>query len=51
MEKRIIRIKDPVCLFGITFKMEYWDKKYHSGIIWGGVNKKLILKKLSGWER
>lgn len=46
MEAR--RARTPPSLLGIERKMAYANKKYHSGLIWGGVTKGFAGVKLSG---
>jgi len=41
----------PPSLFGIERRMAYANKKYHSGLIWGGVTRGLAGVKLSGSPR
>lgn len=40
--------KTPPSLFGIERRMAYAKRKYHSGLMWGGVTKGLAGVKLSG---
>ena len=42
------RARTPPSLFGIERRMAYANKKYHSGLMWGGVTKGLAGVKLSG---
>jgi len=46
IEKRSART--PPSLFGIERRMAYANKKYHSGLMWGGVTRGLAGVKLSG---
>lgn len=41
----------PPSLFGIDRRMAYANRKYHSGLIWGGVTRGLAGVKLSGSPR
>lgn len=45
------RAKTPPSLFGIERRMAYANKKYHSGLICGGVTRGLAGVKLSGSPR
>lgn len=49
IEKR--RARTPPNLFGIERRMAYANRKYHSGLMWGGVTKGLAGIKLSGSPR
>lgn len=49
MEKR--RARTPPSLLGIERRMAYANRKYHSGLIWGGVTRGLAGVKLSGSPR
>lgn len=46
MEAR--RARTPPSLLGIERRMAYANRKYHSGLIWGGVTRGLAGVKLSG---
>lgn len=46
MEAR--RARTPPSLLGIDRRMAYANRKYHSGLIWGGVTRGLAGVKLSG---
>jgi len=43
--------KTPPSLFGIERRMAYANRKYHSGLMWGGVTMGLAGVKLSGSPR
>lgn len=43
--------RTPPSLFGIDRKMAYANRKYHSGLTWGGVTIGLAGVKLSGSPR
>lgn len=47
-ERDITRAMIPASLFGIARRMEYAKRKYHSGLMWGGVTIELAGEKLSG---
>lgn len=49
MENR--RASTPPSLFGIERRIAYANRKYHSGLMWGGVTKGLAGVKLSGSPR
>lgn len=42
------KAKTPPSLFGIERRMAYANRKYHSGLIWGGVTSGFAGVKLSG---
>lgn len=42
------RARTPPNLLGIERRMAYANKKYHSGLIWGGVTRGFAGVKLSG---
>ena len=43
-------MQTPPSLFGIDRRIAYVHKKYHSGLMWGGVTSGLAGRKLSGSE-
>lgn len=45
------RASTPPSLFGIERRMAYANRKYHSGLMWGGVTKGLAGVKFSGSPR
>lgn len=45
------RASTPPSLLGIERRMAYANRKYHSGLIWGGVTRGLAGVKLSGSPR
>lgn len=45
------RARTPPSLLGIDRKMAYANRKYHSGLMWGGVTRGLAGVKLSGSPR
>lgn len=49
MEAR--RASTPPSLLGIERRIAYANKKYHSGLMWGGVTRGLAGVKLSGSPR
>lgn len=49
MEKR--RASTPPSLLGIDRRIAYANRKYHSGLMWGGVTSGLAGIKLSGSPR
>ncbi len=47
-ERDMIRAIIPPSLLGIARRMAYAKRKYHSGLMWGGVTIELAGEKLSG---
>lgn len=45
------RARTPPSLFGMDRRMAYANRKYHSGLIWGGVTSGLAGVKFSGSPR
>lgn len=49
MEKS--KARTPPSLFGMDRRIAYANRKYHSGLMWGGVTRGLAGVKLSGSPR
>lgn len=51
MRTEAARAKTPPSLLGIDRRMAYANRKYHSGLIWGGVTSGFAGVKFSGSPR